>query len=82
VAPGPHWYLAGIGVDPSQQRRGIGSALLGPGLEGAARDRLPVVLLTNNDKNLPFYERHGFVTVRKGRTPETGPQAWAMVRSP
>ena len=28
VAPGPHWYLAGIGVDPSAQRSGVGSALI------------------------------------------------------
>ena len=28
AVPGPHWYLAGIGVDPSAQRQGIGAALL------------------------------------------------------
>ena len=39
VAPGPHWYLAGIGVDPAAQRRGIGGALLRPGIEGAAARR-------------------------------------------
>jgi ribosomal protein S18 acetylase RimI-like enzyme len=82
TAPGPHWYLAGIGVDPAEQRHGVGSALLAPGIEAAARDRLPVVLLTNNDANLSFYERNGFEVVREGETPEGGPHAWAMVRSP
>jgi ribosomal protein S18 acetylase RimI-like enzyme len=82
AAPGFHWYLAGIGVDPAHQRRGIGSALLEPGLAGAARDRLPAVLLTNNEANLRFYEHNGFAVVREGETPEGGPRAWAMVRSP
>jgi len=82
VTPGPHWYLAGIGVDPSAQRRGVGAALLQPGLAAAARAALPAVLLTNNEVNLPFYERHGFEVVREDETPKGGPRAWAMVKSP
>jgi ribosomal protein S18 acetylase RimI-like enzyme len=82
VVPGPHWYLAGIGVEPAEQRRGIGSALLAPGIEAAARDDLPAVLLTNNEANLPFYRRNGFEVVREDETPRGGPRAWAMVKSP
>jgi ribosomal protein S18 acetylase RimI-like enzyme len=80
--PGDHWYLAGIGVDPSAQRQGVGSALLQPGLTASAQDGLPAVLLTNSAVNLPFYEGHGFEVVREGSTPENGPHAWAMVRWP
>jgi ribosomal protein S18 acetylase RimI-like enzyme len=80
--PEPHWYLAGIGVDPSAQRRGIGAALLQPGVEAAERAGLPAVLLTNNEANLPFYERYGFAVVRTDQTPKDGPQAWAMVKAP
>ena len=82
VAPGPHWYLAGIGVDPAAQRRGVGTALLQPGIEGAERDGLRAVLLTNSERNLTFYERSGFRIVAEGETPEGGPHAWAMVRNP
>ena len=82
VARGPHWYLAGIGVEPSAQRRGVGAALLRPGVEAAAAGRVPAVLLTNNESNLGFYESHGFAVVREGHTPENGPRAWAMVKSP
>src|SRR5581483_5457107 len=64
VAKGPHWYLAGIGVDP------------------AAKAGLPTVLLTNNEANLSFYERHGFVVMKQSETPKGGPKAWAMVRRP
>jgi ribosomal protein S18 acetylase RimI-like enzyme len=80
--PGRHWYLAGIGVDPSAQRQGVGSALLQPGLAAAAQDGVPAVLLTNSAVNLPFYEGHGFEVVREGSTPENGPHAWAMVKWP
>ena len=30
TVPEPHWYLAGIGVDPEHRREGIGSALCSP----------------------------------------------------
>jgi ribosomal protein S18 acetylase RimI-like enzyme len=82
IAGGPHWYLAGIGVDPAAQRQGVGSALLRPGVEAATASGLQTVLLTNNEANLPFYESQGFVVVGQGRTPEDGPNAWAMVRTP
>jgi ribosomal protein S18 acetylase RimI-like enzyme len=80
TVPEPHWYLAGIGVEPARQREGIGSALITPGLEAAATAGLPAALLTNSDRNLSFYRRHGFEVVREGRTPEDGPRAWMMRR--
>jgi len=78
----PHWYLAGIGVEPGARRQGIGGALLAPGIAASERDGVPAVLLTNNEDNLSFYEAHGFRTVREGETPQDGPHAWAMVRRP
>lgn len=80
--PERHWYLAGIGVEPGRRREGIGTALLQPGLEASARDRLPCALLTNTEENLAFYTRSGFEVVGEGRTPEQGPRAWAMRRKP
>jgi ribosomal protein S18 acetylase RimI-like enzyme len=82
VAPGPHWYLAGLGVDPSEQRKGVGSALLAPGLEGALREGLPCVLLTNSQQNIAFYARHGFEVTLEEETPRGAPKAWALVRKP
>jgi ribosomal protein S18 acetylase RimI-like enzyme len=79
---GPHWYLAGIGVDPGARRRGIGGALLAPGIAASERDGVPAVLLTNSEQNLSFYEAHGFRIVREDDTPQDGPHAWAMVRRP
>jgi len=80
AVPEPHWYLAGIGVDPPYQRRGIGSALLAPGLEAADGAGLPCALLTNSEENLAFYGHRGFEVVLEGRTPDDGPRAWMMRR--
>jgi ribosomal protein S18 acetylase RimI-like enzyme len=80
--PGPHWYLAGIGVEPGAQRQGIGAALIAPGVEAAERAGLPTVLLTNNEANLSFYQGQGFAVVREDETPRGGPHAWAMVKAP
>jgi ribosomal protein S18 acetylase RimI-like enzyme len=82
AVPEPHWYLAGIGVDPARRRDGIGSALMQPGLEASDRDDVPSALLTNNEENLAFYELHGYEVVRHGRTPDDGPRAWMMRRRP
>jgi len=82
TVPEPHWYLAGIGVDPARRRSGIGTALMQPCLEASARDEVPCALLTNNEENLAFYELHGFEVIREARTPDDGPQAWMMRRRP
>jgi ribosomal protein S18 acetylase RimI-like enzyme len=82
AVPGPHWYLAGIGVEPSAQRHGIGSALLGPGVEAAEQAGIPSALLTNSEENLAFYRAHGFEVVLEERTPPDGPHAWMMTRLP
>jgi ribosomal protein S18 acetylase RimI-like enzyme len=82
TVPGSHWYLAGIGVEPAVQRHGVGSALLRPGLDAADRAGLPAALLTNSERNLAFYERHGFRVIHEGETPSGGPHAWMMRREP
>jgi GNAT superfamily N-acetyltransferase len=82
VHPAPCVVLAGIGVDPSVRRRGIGSALLHAGLERADRGRSAVFLGTNSERNLPLYERHGFAVVAEEPVPGGGPPTWAMLRHP
>jgi ribosomal protein S18 acetylase RimI-like enzyme len=56
----PHWYLAMIGVDPSRQGRGLGSAVLKESLRRVDESGLPAYLESSNPKNVPLYERFGF----------------------
>lgn len=80
AAGGPHWYLHGIGVDPEQQRQGVGSALLRLGLERADRDHLPCYLETARESTLPFYTRFGFRVAIPGRLPPDGPPVFSLLR--
>jgi ribosomal protein S18 acetylase RimI-like enzyme len=82
AAPGPHWYLWGLGVEPSEQGKGIGGALMRPILARAASEGLPCYLETQNRANVPFYEKHGFEVVSDGEVPKRGLRVWAMVRDP
>jgi hypothetical protein len=80
LAPGKHWYLWGLGVKPSQQGLGIGGMLIQPVLALADIDRLPCYLETMSEKNVPFYEKHGFRVVHEGIVPRHRLCVWAMLR--
>jgi GNAT superfamily N-acetyltransferase len=77
----PHWYLAFLGVEPSEQGKGLGSALLRPVLSRCDAERVPAWLETTNERNLPLYERHGFRVVNESDIPR-GPHFWGMWREP
>ncbi len=81
-APGRHWYLLVLGVEPSSQGRGIGGALLEPVLARADAGETPCYLETQYERNVPFYERHGFEVVEAGAVPKDGPRFWSMLRKP
>jgi GNAT superfamily N-acetyltransferase len=72
----PHWYLPLIGVDPSRQNQGYGSALMRHALAACDRDGRPAYLESTNPKNIPLYERHGFEllgTIQAGTSPRLFP---------
>jgi ribosomal protein S18 acetylase RimI-like enzyme len=72
----PCWYLPLIGVDPSCQGRGHGSALLRYALERCDRDGVPAYLESSNPRNIPLYQRHGFEiigTIQAGTSPTVVP---------
>jgi ribosomal protein S18 acetylase RimI-like enzyme len=75
----PHWYLAVLGIDPRHQRRGLGSALIGPILARCDADRVPAYLESSKRSNVPFYERHGFRVLGELAI-AGGPVIWRMQR--
>jgi GNAT superfamily N-acetyltransferase len=58
-------YLWFIGVLPSAQHTGIGSKLLTEIIEEADSKELPIYLETSALRNLPWYERFGFMVYNR-----------------
>ena len=56
----PHWYLPILGVEPAQQRKGYGSALMQHTLMQCDLDQKLAYLESTTPANIPFYKRHGF----------------------
>ncbi len=77
-----HFYLLGIGVLPGGQGGGVGSALIRTVLDRCDRERIPAYLENSKERNLPFYERHGFVVRERIELPDGGPPLWPMWRNP
>lgn len=78
----PHWFLDALGVEPSRQSGGIGTALLRWGLERAAADDVPVTLETGRLDTIHYYERFGFRVVHEGEPEPAGPHVWFMRLDP
>ena len=78
----PHLYLAVLGTDPAAQGRGIGTALMRPGLELCDRDGLPAYLESSKERNIAFYSRFGFRVTEEIPMPGGGPKVWLMWRDP
>ena len=77
----PCWHLAFIAVDPAQQNRGHGSALMKHTLEAVDLDKKLAYLESTNEANLTLYQRHGFELVgniQAGNSPSLFP----MIREP
>jgi GNAT superfamily N-acetyltransferase len=79
-APFPHWYLFLLCVAPEHQRKGYGSALLDSMLSRIDRQHMPCYLETTEERNLAFYEHHGFRVAEMGRVPGKDVTVWAMLR--
>ena len=72
----PHWYLPLIGVDPAQQGKGYGSALMTYALKQCDLDHSPAYLESTNPRNISLYRRHGFEvlgTIQVGGSPPLVP---------
>jgi predicted N-acetyltransferase YhbS len=70
-----------IGVDPSKQGQGYGSALLKHALERCDGEGKLAYLEASSPKSIPLYQRHGFEligTIQVGSSPPLFP----MLRKP
>jgi ribosomal protein S18 acetylase RimI-like enzyme len=76
--PQPHAYLRYVGVAPSLQGQGWGSALVREGVARAAEKGQGVLLETATQSNVAIYARLGFEIAEEWRVPG-GPQFWTMI---
>jgi GNAT superfamily N-acetyltransferase len=78
---GAHYYVRDVGVLPSMQGHGLGSALLRPTLERCDREGLPAYLEASSERSAALYERLGFQITRELRVGGSPPLR-LMVRPP
>lgn len=80
-APGKHYYLSILGIDPDFQGKGFGSLLIGNVLEKFDKeDPRPAYVETNETVNVPFYEKLGFKVKKEMIIPKTDVPVWFMLR--
>lgn len=78
----PIWFLATVGVRPELRGRGLGAAVIEPGLREADRAERPAFLETSLPANVRLYRRLGFEVTAELDLPHDGPRTWAMTRRP
>ena len=79
-APFRHWLLQPLGIDPMFQGKGYGSTLLKAMFARIDQEHLPCYLDTQTEKNVSFYQQHGFKVVEEFTLPGTKFNNWAMLR--
>ncbi len=77
---GPFWNLAWIGVEPDQQRTGIGSALADEAIRVVEAQPATAWLVTFGAHTRAIYEKRGFVVEDEIRPVPDGPIGWTMRR--
>jgi len=78
----PHFYLQGLGTDPPRQGEGLASTAMQPVLTRCDADGIPAYLESTKERNVGFYERHGFTVINSVDIPLGGPALWMMWRAP
>jgi GNAT superfamily N-acetyltransferase len=76
----PFVYLQILGVAATLQGRGFGSTILKTLIDDCERTGMALYLETETADNVCFYERFGFVVIRKISLPMVDLPMWLMVR--
>jgi ribosomal protein S18 acetylase RimI-like enzyme len=79
---GRTWYLPWLGVDPTAQRTGAGTALLRDMHARLDSQGIATYLETEKEANVSYYLKQGYDVVHEGVLPEGGPGFWCFLRQP
>lgn len=77
-----YWYLWALGVEPAFQGQGIGGLLLQPILKRADDAGIPCYLETETERNIKFYQKHGFSVVHEEHLAWLDQKVWMLRREP
>lgn len=77
----PHYYIPYVGVAPSAQGQGLGTALLRPTLDRCDREELPAYLEATSERSAALYRRLGFEHLDELKL-GSSPPLWPMRRPP
>jgi ribosomal protein S18 acetylase RimI-like enzyme len=80
ATPFDHYYIMTVGVLPERQGMGIGKKLMTRALDIVDASNMPCYLETQNENNVPIYERFGFEVVADKELPKGGLHSWGMLR--
>jgi ribosomal protein S18 acetylase RimI-like enzyme len=75
----PHYYLEYLGVEPEQQGKAVGSAILRDLASKADEEQVGCYLENANPRNIPFYQRCGFQIINEKEI--IGIPSWFMWRA-
>jgi GNAT superfamily N-acetyltransferase len=70
-----------LGVEPSEQGRGVGARLLQPVLVRLDREERGAYLETSKERNIAWYGRQGFDLTRTLEVRTGAPPIWTMWRT-
>ncbi len=82
VMTSKYWYLWALGVEPAYQGQGIGGLLLQPILKRADDTDIPCYLETETERNIKFYQKHGFYVVHEEHIAWLDQKVWMLRREP
>jgi len=75
-----HYYLEYLGVEPEQQGKAVGSAILRHLVDKADEEQVGCYLENANPRNITFYQRFGFQIINEKEI--IGIPSWFMWRPP
>lgn len=78
-SPAGSWRLETVGVDPSYQGTGLGTAVIAGGLTQIDKRGDPVALETSDERNVRLYRRLGFISTATTALPDA-PIVYSMYR--
>ena len=76
----PHWYLAYVAVDPTQQGKSAGSVLLRSRLDECDAVHVDQYLESSKVTNVPLFQHFGFETLGEVAVPPGAPVLTRMRR--